>query len=599
MTWDWSLVRQQMAERLLGASAARRHHHAQHRLAQHAHEAAMAAPAGEWRCADSATVSLTAALRDGRRRDHGYSATRKHFERIPEMLVDLEFYFAVTGLGLFDTLVGTLLLPLKVLLPWRVCELRDVVALAVLAVTLGSYGVAGLVTTQLYSYLYHAVRRTSIIKLVMIFSILDVVDKVLSSLSQDSLEVLYATVDDVHAYYRTEQRSSSRRAAPEAAEKAGGDAASAAPARPPSWWLLLGSALVACVSTSCHSLSLLLHVVTLNVAINAEGNALLALLVGNNFAELKSVVFKKNTPESLHSVCALDALERLQYVLFFFVMLLHHMHEHFSDFAVADVFVMLCVEVAIDFTKHLFVSRFNGIPPSVFRAYSQLSLLDLSCEMVLWRVPSLVVVTSGAAAHAPTEDVAELLAPACGFAPKNVKRAGFDVIAYAALLLWSGGRFAGYLLLQAPLVCLLLVLLLAVVKLMLSSIIYGVCSRFTLRTLVVSPPSWPPMHGAIPAVAHSGGGGPHPRRSASASAATCAHLTASGVRLGVSPISSPRATPIGGHRRSRSSAAQSPTSAAAGGTAATRTHVRLTPLLLSLLKVDRFDLQAGKAKRSY
>ncbi|CAC9447893.1 conserved hypothetical protein [Leishmania infantum JPCM5] len=617
MKWDWGVLRRQTLELMYGATAEQRHHQSQHRDQKQAYEAFMAmsaSAAGEPHCSGGSAAPSAFPPAAGRRhRDHGYAAVRKHFQRIPDMFLDIEFYFAITGVGLFDHLVGLLLLPLKVLTQWRRCELRDIITLLVLTMTLGSYWVAGLATTQLYPYLYHAVRRTSFIKVVMIFSILDVADKILSSLSQDSLEVLYAAVEDEYAY-RCSRRRQTKPAAADTPTKraafgsacAGRDDAGSASARqhtPPSRWLLAGSAIAACISTSCHSLSLLLHVVTLNVTINAEGNSLLALLVGNNLTELKSVVLKKSTPESLHSVCALDALERMQYVVFFFVMLLHHMHERFTDFAVADVFVILCVEVAIDFVKHLFVVRFNGIPPSMFRAYSQLALLDLSCEAVLWRLPSLEVVASGPGSGVATrmEEAAELLTPAFGFAPKNVKRNGFDAIAYAALLLWSCERVAGYLLWQAPLVCVLLVLILALLKLMLSSVVHGVCARFTLRTLVVSPPSWPPLPQPSAVSAPLDGGscsesGASQRRSASL---TSSLVCTWGVRMGVSPISTPRATPVGGSGHAHISAATSSSVKSKSSPAAVRTLVRLTPLLLALLKADRFDLQAGKAKRTY
>ncbi|KAI5688777.1 Eukaryotic membrane protein family [Leishmania braziliensis] len=616
MWWKWGTVRRQTIELLLGPTAEQRHHQLQHRDQKQAYETFMtmsASAASEPRrsggsespdSSPPATVGVASA--GGRHRNHEYATLRKHFQRIPHMFLNMEFYFAITALGLFDHLIGLLLLPLKVLTLWRRCELRDIIALLVLTIVLGSYWVAGLATTQLYSYLYHAVRRTSFIKVVMIFGILDVVDKILSSFSQDSLEVLYTAVDDEYSYYCARRRQAKPPAASTPTKRAASgrgyagcdDVGTAAASQhtPPSRWLLAGSGVVACLSTSCHSLSLLLHVVTLNVAINAEGNSLLALLVANNFTELKGVLFKKNTPESLHGVSSLDALERMQYIVFFFVMLLQHMHERFTDFAIADVCIILCVEVAIDFVKHLFVFRFNGIPPSMSRAYSQLALLDLSCETVLWRLPSLEVVVSGPSSSVATrmEEAAELLTPAHGFAPKHVKRAGFDAIAYAALLLWSCERVAGYLLLQAPLVCVLLVLILALLKVMLSSIVYGVCARFTLRSLVVVPPSWPPSpsQGSVPPPLN----GASQRTSVSL---TSPLVSACGVRLGVSPINTPHATPIGGSRHFQIDAATFLPANSKSGPEAVRTLVQLTPLLLALLKANRFDLHAGKAKRSH
>lgn len=57
-----------------------------------------------------------------------------------------------------------------------------------------------------------------------------------------------------------------------------------------------------CITTTSvvlHSLLLFVQVVSLNVAINSHSNALLTLLVSNNFIELKGSVFKKFGPENL------------------------------------------------------------------------------------------------------------------------------------------------------------------------------------------------------------------------------------------------------------------------------------------------------------
>ena len=51
-----------------------------------------------------------------------------------------------------------------------------------------------------------------------------------------------------------------------------------------------------------HSLVLFYQVVTLNVAINSHNNALLTLLVSNQFVELKGSVFKKFEKENLFQI---------------------------------------------------------------------------------------------------------------------------------------------------------------------------------------------------------------------------------------------------------------------------------------------------------
>ena len=52
-----------------------------------------------------------------------------------------------------------------------------------------------------------------------------------------------------------------------------------------------------------HSLVLFHQVITLNVAMNSHSNSLITLLVSNQFVELKGCVFKKFAKENLFQIC--------------------------------------------------------------------------------------------------------------------------------------------------------------------------------------------------------------------------------------------------------------------------------------------------------
>jgi hypothetical protein len=54
-----------------------------------------------------------------------------------------------------------------------------------------------------------------------------------------------------------------------------------------------------------HSLIIMSQAVTLNVAINSHNNALLTLLISNNFVEIKGNVFKRLGKENLHKLAYL------------------------------------------------------------------------------------------------------------------------------------------------------------------------------------------------------------------------------------------------------------------------------------------------------
>ncbi|RNF26193.1 putative membrane receptor protein [Trypanosoma conorhini] len=458
-----------------------------------------------------------------------------HFVRMPEMLAEIEFYFALTMLGMAENLLSLLLLPLKCIVAFSRLERRDVVALALITVGILTYYALSLYTTQLYAYLYHVVRRTSFIKLVMVFNILDVADRLLSALSQEVIEVLTMCVQN---WGKKEP-----------------------PRRGPgvvlahSLWLPVGSAVLSVVCVAVHAVTLLLSVVTLNVAVNAEGHLLLALMVGTNLSEVKGVAYKKHNRESLLQVTAADAVERLKFVLFVLVMVLQHMHERFHVLDIADMLLVFLAEVFVDFTKHLFVAKFNGISLSVYRSYSQLTILDMAAETVLWRLGANIHIRCTDDPLLHVDNVKALLSASDGFFPKHVRRTGFIPVPYAALLLWSVYPFASLMLLRAPLMFALSLTVVVLLKLLLSEFLRGVAARFVVRSLIV--------------LQHS-----EPRRGG---------CEAAGILFGVSPLDTPSLAPLhcgpeGGE----------------GGSVAT---LQLTSFLCALLALEPFDLQAGKVKK--
>ena len=68
--------------------------------------------------------------------------------------------------------------------------------------------------------------------------------------------------------------------------------------------------LLAQVYVICHSFLFFVNVATLNVAINSADQALLTLLISNNFAEIKTSVFKKFDENNLFQVASSDVTER-------------------------------------------------------------------------------------------------------------------------------------------------------------------------------------------------------------------------------------------------------------------------------------------------
>ena len=117
----------------------------------------------------------------------------------------------------------------------------------------------------------------------VIYNILEVCDRLFSAVGQDVLECLFSK----EALERKEDGRSKL-------------------LRP--FWLFI----LALVYTVIHSTALFYQVVTLNVAVNSYSNALIALLLSNQFVEIKSTVFKKFEKENLFQLTCADVVERFQ-----------------------------------------------------------------------------------------------------------------------------------------------------------------------------------------------------------------------------------------------------------------------------------------------
>ncbi|CAL5868772.1 uncharacterized protein PFLUO_LOCUS2999 [Penicillium psychrofluorescens] len=133
------------------------------------------------------------------------------------------------------------------------------------------------------SRMYHWIRGQAAIKLYVIYNVLEVSDRLLAAIGQDVLECLFS------------REALERR--PDGRSKI---------FRP------LGLFLLSLVYTVTHAISLFYQVMTLNVAVNAYSNALITLLLSNQFVEIKSTVFRKFEKENLFQLTCADVVERFQ-----------------------------------------------------------------------------------------------------------------------------------------------------------------------------------------------------------------------------------------------------------------------------------------------
>jgi len=128
------------------------------------------------------------------------------------------------------------------------------------------------------SMLYHMIKSQSVIKLYLMYNMIEVADRLFSAFGQDTIDALFWTA--------TEPRGKKR-------EHIG----------------ILPHVLLTIGYVFLHSMLVLLQATTLNVAINSSNKALLTIMMSNNFVELKGSVFKKFDKNNLFQVILACELE--------------------------------------------------------------------------------------------------------------------------------------------------------------------------------------------------------------------------------------------------------------------------------------------------
>lgn len=222
------------------------------------------------------------------------------------------------------------------------------------------------------SKLYHAVRGQSVVKLYVIFNMLEIFDRLAASLGQDLLSSFFA---DITLEYSGRLR--------------------------PVYHFIAASFYI-----PLHTAVLFYQMMALNVSVNSYNDALLSLLMSNQFVEIKGSVFKKFERETLFQLTCSDITERFQLTIFLAAITLRNISaiiggvksDGFAravlptsfrrllpssvatgmDLMLSPAVLVLVCEVLVDWVKHAFVTKFNHIRPSVYGRY-----LDLLCKDIV------------------------------------------------------------------------------------------------------------------------------------------------------------------------------------------------------------------------
>lgn len=306
------------------------------------------------------------------------------------------------------------------------------------------------------SKMYHSVRGQDVVKLYVIFNVLEIADRLCCSFGQDLLDSLFsrstlARRKDGHQPYL----------------------------RP------LGFFALSLLYVLAHTLVLLYQLVTLNVAINSYDNALLTLLLSNQFVEIKGSVFKKFEKENLFQLTCADIVERFQLTLMLCSIGLRNLIEVagaagnsvaaltppaavpeiveevmsnvntskfssplsaiailgalptsftvFPSFSLLEtIFTPVCIvlasEFVVDWLKHAFITKFNHIRPSVYGRF-----MDVLCRDLVMAGP-VVRSSSSRRKHTFVDQ-----------SPVVSRRLGFAAVPLACLLVRMASQVMGML----------------------------------------------------------------------------------------------------------------------------------------------------------
>jgi len=190
-----------------------------------------------------------------------------------------------------------------------------------------------------------------VVKLYVIFRILETIDKLCCAFGSDAFDALFSIVAEYHTRVV----------------------------------MLITHFNIAALYVFFHSLVLIGQVVYLNVAINSYSSTLVALLVSNQFVELKASVFKRFSKENLFQLSCSDVVERLHLFVFMICIMAQNVWDVGTAYVTSEwilrmtlmVFTVCISECLVDWLKHCFVTKFNDLTPDLYPMFQSSLCSDI------------------------------------------------------------------------------------------------------------------------------------------------------------------------------------------------------------------------------
>ncbi|KAI8985354.1 eukaryotic membrane protein family-domain-containing protein [Pilobolus umbonatus] len=201
------------------------------------------------------------------------------------------------------------------------------------------------------SRIYHTIRGQAVLKLYVVFNVLEICDKLCCSLGVDILDALFSKSTLANSKQDISKADYMKRQL-----------------KPITLFCL------ATVYMVVHTSVLFFQMITLNVAINFYSNALLSLLISNQFVEIKQNVFKRFEKENLFQLTCSGPSSVMPST---FVPLLKLPASTSLNTLMTPVVMVIASELMVDWLKHAFITKFNQIRPSIYGRYIDVLCKDL------------------------------------------------------------------------------------------------------------------------------------------------------------------------------------------------------------------------------
>uniref|UniRef100_A0A8C1NVU7 Transmembrane anterior posterior transformation 1b n=1 Tax=Cyprinus carpio TaxID=7962 RepID=A0A8C1NVU7_CYPCA len=182
-----------------------------------------------------------------------------------------------------------------------------------------------------YSMMYHLIRGQSVIKLYIIYNMLEVADRLFSSFGQDILDALYWTATEPKERKRAHIG-------------------------------VIPHFFMAVLYVFLHAILIMVQATTLNVAFNSHNKSLLTIMMSNN---VSTNIKERFTNYTLLLIVCLRNMEQFSWNP-------DHLWVLFPD-----VCMVIASEIAVDVVKHAFITKFNDITADVYSEYRASLAFDL------------------------------------------------------------------------------------------------------------------------------------------------------------------------------------------------------------------------------